>query len=115
MEATLRLHSKLVTVAGALALAVPGVALAAGSGNEHSGNANAYGKFCKGESKKHVDGQKGTPFSICVTAMAKLDHGSAATPKEACEAESKKHVKGMKGTPFSQCVKGGRQLEAADG
>ena len=29
-------------------------------------------KACKAESKKHVDGQKGTPFSKCVVAGAKL-------------------------------------------
>ena len=34
--------------------------------------AKAYGVHCKGESKKHVKGVKGTPFSQCVVAMAKL-------------------------------------------
>ena len=29
---------------------------------------------CLGESKKHVDGEKGTPFSQCVSAGAKLNH-----------------------------------------
>ncbi len=32
----------------------------------------AYGRVCQGESKKHVAGQKGTPFSQCVSAAAKL-------------------------------------------
>ena len=32
--------------------------------------AKAYGKFCQGESKKHVAGQKGTPFSQCKVAAA---------------------------------------------
>src|SRR5882724_134755 len=33
--------------------------------------AKAYGVYCAKESKKHVAGQQGTPFSQCVTAMAK--------------------------------------------
>jgi hypothetical protein len=62
----------------------------------------AYGAKCQKESKKHVKGQKGTPFSQCVTAMAKAASGQSA--KVACKEFSKKHVKGEKGTPFSQCV-----------
>jgi hypothetical protein len=34
--------------------------------------AKAYGKNCRGQSKKHVAGQKGTPYSKCVVAAAKL-------------------------------------------
>jgi hypothetical protein len=34
--------------------------------------AKAYGKNCQGQSKKHVAGQKGTPYSKCVVAAAKL-------------------------------------------
>jgi hypothetical protein len=72
--------------------------------------AKAYGRYCKGESKKHVKGEKGTPFSRCVTAMAKLTKGQTASPGRACKSESRKHVKGEKGTPFSRCVKGGAKL-----
>jgi len=72
--------------------------------------AKAYGRNCKGESRKHVDGTKGTPFSQCVTAMAKLANNEDMSPHEACNGLSKKHVKGQPGTPFSQCVKGGAQL-----
>jgi hypothetical protein len=72
--------------------------------------AKAYGFYCKGESKKHVDGQKGTPFSQCVTAMAKLANGNTDNPRTACAGESKKHVDGQKGTPFSQCVSAGAKL-----
>jgi hypothetical protein len=32
----------------------------------------AYGKYCADQSKKHVAGQHGTPFSKCVSAAAKL-------------------------------------------
>jgi hypothetical protein len=73
-------------------------------------NAKAYGVVCNTESKQHVAGQKGTPFSVCVTAMAKLAHGNANNPASACKAESKVHVEGQKGTPFSLCVSAGAQL-----
>jgi hypothetical protein len=79
-----------------------------------SSKAKAYGKHCQGESKKHVAGQKGTPFSQCVTAMAKLASGQTASAKAACRALSKKHVAGQKGTPFSQCVAAAAKLQAAD-
>jgi hypothetical protein len=39
-----------------------------GSAHKHA----APGQYCKAESKKHVKGQKGTPFSVCVKAAAKL-------------------------------------------
>jgi hypothetical protein len=79
--------------------------------------AKAYGRYCKDQSKKHVEGQKGTPFSQCVTAMAKLASGSTTSPRTACKTESKKHVEGEKGTPFSKCVSAGAKLlkdQAAD-
>jgi hypothetical protein len=72
--------------------------------------AKAYGRYCQDQSKKHVAGQKGTPFSQCVTAMAKLASGQTNSPKAACSALSKKHVAGEKGTPFSRCVAGGAKL-----
>lgn len=70
----------------------------------------AFGKFCKGESKKHVAGQKGTPFSQCVTAMAKLSHGTSKSPSKACAGLSKKHVANAKSTAYSLCVTGGAKL-----
>jgi hypothetical protein len=71
---------------------------------------NAYGKYCKGESKEHVDGVKGTAFSACVKAAAQADKNDDLTARQACKALSKKHVKGVKGTPFSTCVKGVAQM-----
>jgi hypothetical protein len=113
-------------VAGVLALSVvPAMALASApvnQGTEHnhpqsngSGpnyttspppQAKAYGHYCseQGASKKHVKGQKGTPFSQCVTALAHAAHNPNLSTTQACKALSKKHVKGQKGTPFSQCV-----------
>jgi hypothetical protein len=75
--------------------------------------AKAYGRHCQDQSKKRSDaaeGTKGTPFSQCVTAMAKLATGVTDSPREACRALSKKHTKGEKGTPFSRCVVAGAQL-----
>ena len=81
-----------------------------------SHNGKAYGRLCQGESKKHTAGQKGTPFSQCVTDMAHLAHSSQpgntghANPARACANESKKHTAGQKGTPFSQCVTAAAKL-----
>jgi hypothetical protein len=71
----------------------------------------AYGQLCQDQSKKHVEGQKGTPFSRCVTAMAKAATSESTSAREACRGMSKKHVKGEKGTPFSRCVVAAAQLK----
>lgn len=76
---------------------------------EHA-KAKAYGRYCKGESKKHVSGIPGTPFSACVTAMAKLESDSAKTARAACATLSKKHVRGERGTAFSRCISGAAKL-----
>jgi hypothetical protein len=132
----MRFLSKVAVLIGALAIcAAPALANESGTtpgGNQgtHANNgrshfpentpgpnaslpakAKAYGFYCQGESKKHVDGQKGTPFSQCVTAMAKLANGNTDNPTSACSAESKKHVKGEKGTPFSRCVSAAAKLQ----
>lgn len=129
----MKLQSKIAVILGALALAAaPGAALADQSptGQEHGNGpkygpetpptpgpgaslpekAKAYGVYCKGESKKHVAGQKGTPFSQCVTAMAKAAHNEKLSARQACKGMSKKHVKGEKGTPFSRCVTAAAKL-----
>jgi hypothetical protein len=72
--------------------------------------AKAYGRYCKGESKEHVAGEKGTAFSRCVTAMAKAAKHEHMAPGQVCKGKSHKHVKGEKGTEFSRCVKGVAQL-----
>lgn len=84
-----------------------------GPGASLPAKAKAYGKVCDKESKKHVAGQKGTPFSQCVTAMAKLATGTTTSPAKACAALSKKHVAGQKGTPYSQCVSAAARLKGA--
>lgn len=87
-----------------------------------SHNGKAYGRLCQSESKKHVAGQTGTPFSKCVTDLAQLDKSSQnggssqngnsgqANPARTCANESKKHVAGEKGTPFSRCVSAAAKL-----
>jgi hypothetical protein len=120
----MNLKSKIAVLAGALALVVaPTAAFAQGvdynpapEHPEHPAHptpgpkaalpekAKAYGVYCRGFSKKHVEGAKGTPFSRCVTAMAKASTNDGITARKACRGFSKKHVKGEKGTPFSRCV-----------
>jgi hypothetical protein len=72
--------------------------------------AKAYGRYCKGASRKHVSGKKGTPFSECVTGVAKAANNQDLAPGQACKGMSKKHVKGQKGTAFSQCVSGAAKM-----
>jgi hypothetical protein len=91
-----------------------------GSNGQHGGTpgphaslpskAKAYGRYCQSFSKKHVAGTPGTPFSRCVTAMAKLANDKVDSPREACGSFSKKHVSGEKGTPYSRCVVAGKKL-----
>jgi hypothetical protein len=70
----------------------------------------AYGYYCRGQSKKHVKGEKGTAFSRCVKALAQADKNDNLNAKKACKSLSKKHVKGVKGTPFTKCVQGVNQM-----
>ncbi|HZO06732.1 MAG TPA: hypothetical protein VFB52_10110 [Solirubrobacterales bacterium] len=133
----MKLHLKFAMVLGALVLAMaPALALAAPSQTgQENGNgpkyapekpdkpetpgpkdplpeqAKAYGVYCKGESKKHVKGEKGTDFSRCVNAMAKAAQSEKKTAREACKGLSKKHVKGEKGTAYSRCVSAAAKLK----
>lgn len=123
----MKLHLKLVIGLAVLALGlVPAIGMADGPNYNPEGpnyqpentpkgpkkppKGKAYGYYCRGESKKHVKGQKGTAFSQCVKAMAQADKNEKITAKKACKELSKKHVKGQKGTPFSICVKGVAQM-----
>ena len=56
-----------------------GVTGATGATGNHGANGKAYGRLCQSQSKKHVKGQKGTPFSRCVSAAAKLRGNKGAT------------------------------------
>ena len=122
----MRIRRTLVLVATAAAVAVvPSSALAKG-GPIHPvhpahpttpgpkaglpAKAKAYGRYCQSESKTHVAGTPGTPFSKCVTDMATLATGKASNPHRVCLNESKRHVASAKGTPYSQCVSGAERL-----
>ena len=126
----------IAVLAAAALLAIPSVAVAAGTpggpGNGHkpsatppsvpaasdtpgpdapsSVKARAYGRLCAKESRKHVPGEKGTPFSKCVTAMAKAASGEAKTARAACAGLSHKHTAGTSGSPFSRCVAAASRL-----
>ncbi|MGN6257083.1 MAG: hypothetical protein ACTHN3_04930 [Solirubrobacterales bacterium] len=134
----MKLRTKLAVLIGALALALtPATALAGqpedpgsqGKGPHYTPEvpapeqpetpgpkaslpekAKAYGVYCRGESRKHVEGEKGTAFSRCVTTMARLANNESLTPRQACKNESRKHVKGEKGTAFSRCVTAAAKL-----
>jgi hypothetical protein len=86
-------YLKLSVVVGVLALIVPAMVLATPGNGKGQGQgqgqgqgpsyepappppppAKAYGKYCQGESKEHVKGEKGTAYSRCVKAAAKLRH-----------------------------------------
>jgi invasion protein IalB len=102
-----------LSIALLAALAIPASAAAAdppGPNATLPAKAKAYGKYCQGESKTHVAGQSGTPFSKCVTAMAKLATDKTDSPRVACAQLSKTHTAGQTGSPFSQCVKAGAKL-----
>jgi hypothetical protein len=71
--------------------------------------------YCRGESKRHVRGFKGTPFRRCVQGLTRLQNGQASSPAEACRSLSRKRFPGMKRTPYAVCVAGGRQLLADRG
>jgi hypothetical protein len=129
----MKLQTRFAVVLGALALATaPAMALASQPTNPGQGHgpkytptspgtpgpgatlpekAKAYGVYCQDQSKKHVTGEKGTPFSQCVNAMAKAATHEQLTAKQACKGMSKKHVKGVKGTPFSRCVVAAAQVK----
>lgn len=49
--------------------------------------AKAYGRYCQGESKKHVKGEKGTPFSRCVKNVNALRRQERKEEREHREEE----------------------------
>jgi hypothetical protein len=110
---------KKVMMFAALGLVVPALAFAAKPPAPGSPTASqyhkpptthAFGFYCQNQSKTHVAGTPGTPFSQCVTAMAKLNKGTTNSPKVACAALSHKHDAGHTGSPFSRCVSAGAKL-----
>ncbi len=70
----------------------------------------AYGRMCAAESRRHVAGTKGSPFSQCVTALAHAATHPSMSASAACRSLSRRHVAGMRGTPHSQCVRAAAKL-----
>ena len=114
----MKVPSTLTVAATTLALGLaPAAAIAQGTPGSHgksqstSASTRAYGRYCQGQSKKHVAGQKGTPFSNCVTDMAHLAKSPKSNPATVCASnEIKRHVAGQKGTPYSDCVSAAAKL-----
>jgi hypothetical protein len=122
-EADMKLHAKFVGALAVLAMGlVPAIAGAVSYQPEYhpahpphpttAPKGHAYGYWCKGESKKHVKGEKGTAFSRCVRAHKRAANQPNLTPRQACKDLKKKHdqsgkhvAHGDKGTAFSRCVK----------
>jgi hypothetical protein len=111
----------LVAAALLALLALPGLALAAGPPAQggspgpdasRASKAKAYGKYCKGESRRREDGQKGSDHARCLNAMARLGSGRTSSPARACRGLSRKHERGERGTEYSRCVRAGRRLRA---
>lgn len=120
----MKLQTKIAVAVGALALTTSPAALAMGKpegsppygqgqGKESTpgpkaglpAKAKAYGRYCKGESRKGEKGKKGSDFSRCVTNMAQAANHKGMAPGQVCKGESHKGEKGKKGSDFSRCVK----------
>jgi hypothetical protein len=127
---------RLVAIVCATLLAVPSLAVAGGppatpgkSANGHAhktlithddppgpdastaSKARAYGRYCQDQKKrKHHKGEKGTSFSRCVHAMAKLATKKTTNPARACAPLSKEHDAGERDTPYGKCVSAAAKL-----
>jgi hypothetical protein len=109
--------SVLGVLAVASALVVAGAPAKSGNGNGNGnsvtgpsgakgkkGKARAYGKRCKGVSKRHIAGQKGTPHSQCVHAL-KLVAKRGVSPQDACKPLTT-------ASDYAKCVAAGEKLAA---
>src|SRR5207253_8094922 len=74
---------------------------------------HAYGFFCKAESKTHVAGTPGTPFSKCVTAMAMLANGSTKVAEDRVRVPQQEAHPGHAGHAI-QRLRLGRHTAARD-
>ena len=95
----MRMLKPTLAIAALMLAMVPATATATGPNYNPGGpkyhpqgpppHGHAYGFFCKGFSKKHVKGQKGTPFSQCVKAMARANRNHKLSPGKACKGLAK--------------------------
>ena len=74
--------------------------------------ARAYGKYCRGESRRSERGQRGSDYARCLNAMARLGSGRTRSPARACRGLSRKRERGERGTEYSRCVRAARRLRA---
>jgi hypothetical protein len=63
----------------------------------HPKQAKPYGKYCHGESKKQVKGEKGTPFSQCVTAMGQTPQWQRLEPDHRVQGPQREARQGHEG------------------
>ena len=72
----MRFQPKLAVLAGTVVLGIsPAVALGTPGGHPTKSSSpptSSKAKACANESKKHVAGQRGTPYSVCVSGAKKL-------------------------------------------
>jgi hypothetical protein len=117
----LRLVLMLVAAALLALVALPGFALAAGPPAQggspgpdapRASKARAYGKYCRGESRRRERGQRGSDYARCLNAMARLGSGRTRSPARACRGLSRKRERGERGTEYSRCVRAARRLRA---
>jgi hypothetical protein len=76
----MRIRTLLATTVATALLVTPAWA----AKEDHAPKGKAHGASCKGLSKKHVKGVKGTPFSLCVKAAAqhhRAEPEATATPE----------------------------------
>lgn len=99
-----------MTIASLAAILAAGVIVAPAQGAASRSDARAYGKLCQNQSKKHVSGSTGTPFSRCVTALGRLARAQTRSPRIACATLTRKGAPGARRSPFENCVAAGSKL-----
>jgi hypothetical protein len=102
----------LLLAAGALGAAPPAQSGSPGPDASRAAKVKAYGKYCRGESKRRAGAGRASAYARCLNAMAKLGSGEVRTPAGACKGLSKKHVSGRRGTAYSRCVRAARKLRS---
>jgi uncharacterized protein (DUF305 family) len=93
-----------------LASAFAAAACAAPADGATKADTAAFGKRCQTQSKQRVVGSKGTPFSKCVSAMARLARAQSRSPQIACATLSRRRPAPSRTSPFDRCVTAGRVL-----
>lgn len=92
------------------ALLAVGVSAPSAQAARSAPDARAFGKHCQAQSKKRVAGSTGTPFSKCVTAMARLARAKSRSPQIACARLTRKRTGAGRRSAYDRCVRSGRTL-----